>query len=214
MGQYRANLLRESVTTMKNLKDCFKRLYYFAMFDGSLELKAPGTARLRVVQTQDKREYLESIGETLTALDIGFTIVEKKNTSGFKNSKPQLMLSTGQHPKLFKIRNRIYLNGKKVISPHLIKFLDAEAFTIMFMADGSSSYAARGAPQYYIHTNMLSYPENCYLQIAIRERLGLEFNVVQNKGLWELRMRASSLDKMLETIAPHLFDCYAYKFKT
>ena len=177
-------------------------------------MKAPGTARLRIVQTADKREYLEYVGETLSALSIGFTIVDKVNSSGFKNSKPQLMLSTVQHPKLFKIRNRIYLNGRKVLDPHLVKFLDAESFTIMFMADGSSSIAARGCPQYYIHTNMLSYPENCYLQIAIRERLGLDFNVVQNKGLWELRMRISSLDKMLETIEPHILDCYAYKFKT
>lgn len=199
---------------MKNLKDCFKRLYYFAMFDGSLELKAPGTARLRVIQTEDKREYLESLGDTLRSLNIGYTISNKNNDSGFKNSKPQLMLSTVQHPKLFKIRNRIYLNGKKVLDPHLVKFLDEEAFTIMFMADGSSSYAAKGAPQYYIHTNMLSYPENCYLQIAIRERLGLDFSVVQNKGLWELRMRAASLDRMLEVLEPHILGCYAYKFKT
>ena len=199
---------------MRNLKDCFKRLYYFSMFDGSLELKAPGTARLRVIQTEDKREYLESIADTLRLLNIGCSIRPKDNSSGFKNSKPQLVLSTVQHPKLFKIRNRIYLNGKKVLDPHLVKFLDAEAFTIMFMADGSSSYAAKGAPQYYIHTNMLSYPENCYLQIAIREKLGIDFNVVQNKGLWELRMRAASLDTMLETIAPHILDCYAYKFKT
>lgn len=184
------------------------------MFDGSLELKASGTARLRVIQTEDKREYLESIGETLNALDIGFSITTKNNDSGFKNSKPQLMLSTVQHPKLFKIRNRIYLNGRKVLDPHLVKFLDAESFTIMFMADGSSSYASKGAPQYYIHTNMLSYPENCYLQIAIRERLGIDFNVVQNKGLWELRMRAASLERMLETIAPYILDCYSYKFKT
>ena len=199
---------------MKNLKDCFKRLYYFAMFDGSLELKASGTARLRVIQTEDKREYLESIGDTLASLNIGYTITSKNNDSGFKNSKPQLMLSTVQHPKLFKIRNRIYLNGRKVLDPHLVKFLDEEAFTIMFMADGSSSYAAKGAPQYYIHTNMLSYPENCYLQIAIREKLGLDFNVVQNKGLWELRMRASSLERMLEILEPHILNCYAYKFKT
>lgn len=199
---------------MENLKDSFKRLYYFSMFDGGLEERAPGTARLRIVQTADKREYLESVGSTLKNLNISYTIVDKTNNSGFKNSRPQLMLSTAQHPKLFKIRERIYLNGRKVLCPHLVKFLDAESFTILFMADGSSSFAAKGAPQYYIHTNMLSYPENCYLQIAIREKLGIDFNVVQNKGLYELRMRASSLEKMLETISPHILDCYAYKFKT
>lgn len=199
---------------MNDLKNCIKRLYYFSMFDGSIEQRSSTAARLRIVQTEDKKEYLEYVGETLAQLNIGYTITHKNNDSGFKNSKPQLILSTSQHPKLSKIRNRIYLNGRKVLDPHMVKFLDEEAFTILFMADGSSSFAARGAPQYYIHTNMLSYPENCYLQIAIRDRLGLDFNVVQNKGLWELRMRASSLDKMLECIAPHLLSCYAYKFKT
>jgi len=199
---------------MENLKDSFKKLYFFSMFDGSLELKAPGTARLRIVQTEDKREYLEFVGKTLELLKIGYTISVKNNNSGFKNSKPQLILSTVQHPKLYKIRKRIYLNGRKVLDPHLVKFLDPEAFTILFMADGSSSFAAKGAPQYYIHTNMLSYPENCYLQKAIRDKLGIDFNVVQNKGLYELRMRAASLDVMLETIAPHILECYAYKFKT
>jgi hypothetical protein len=214
MSQYRANLLRESVTTMNDLKNCIKRLYYFSMFDGGLELKNNNTARLRIVQTEDKKEYLEYVGKTLNSLNIGFSINPKNNASGFKNSKPQLILSTSQHPKLFQIRNRIYLNGRKVLDPHMIRFLDEEAFTILFMADGSSSYAAKGSPQYYVHTNMLSYPENCYLQIAIRERLGIDFNVVQNKGLWELRMRASSLGRMLEVIEPHILECYAYKFKT
>lgn len=199
---------------MNDLKNCIKRLYYFSMFDGYIEQRSSTAARLRIVQVEDKREYLEYVGRTLEQLNIGYSITDKSNNSGFKNSKPQIILSTSQHPRLSKIRSRIYLNGRKVLDPHMIKFLDEEAFTILFMADGSSSFAAKGAPQYYIHTNMLSYPENCYLQIAIREKLGLDFNVVQNKGLWELRMRAASLDRMLECIAPHMLDCYAYKFKT
>ncbi len=155
MGQYRANLLRDCVTTMNDLKNCIKRLYYFAMFDGSLEVKSSTAARLRIVQTEDKLDYLLYVGATLEALKIGYSINPKSNASGFKNSKPQIILSTSQHPKLLKIRNRLYLNGRKVLDPHLIKFLDAEALAIMFMADGSSSYAAKGSPQYYIHTNML-----------------------------------------------------------
>lgn len=199
---------------MNDLENCVKRLYYFSMFDGSIEVKSRTAARLRIVQTYDKLDYLEYVGKTLTAMNIGFSILPKTNNSGFKNSKPQIILSSSQHPRFLSIRNRIYLGGRKVLEPHLIKFLDEEALAIMFMADGSSSYSAKGAPQYYIHTNMLSYPENCYLQIALRERLGLDFNVVQNKGLWELRMRAESLERMVECISPYIVNCYRYKIKT
>ena len=190
-------------------------LYYFSMFDGSLEQKGTHNARLRIIQTEDKLEYLEEAGKVMTAASIGFSIKPKLNNQGFVNSKPQLMLSTLSHPKLGTIRDRIYLNGRKTIDPHVLTFLDERSFTIMFMADGSSSQSVKKnySPQYYIHTNSFTYAENLLLKKAIKEKLNLEFNVVAHKHLWELRLQASSVERMRKVISEHLLDCYAYKFK-
>lgn len=200
---------------MNNLRELTGKLYYMCAFDGSLEYsKNKDMARLRVVQVAINKEYLDYVGETLEALDIGYTITHKTNNSGFKNSKPQLVLSTTYHPKLATIRKRLYLGGRKTLDPHMIKFLTAETFTIMLMADGSSYKRNETAsPAYYLHLNSFTYAENLLMKQALKKYLNMEWNVVKNKKWWELRMRATSVQSLYDAVFPHILPCFDYKIK-
>lgn len=199
----------ESATTME--KNYSKYLYYFSTFDGTLEMTG-NNARLRITMIEDSIEYLIHVSTLLDQMGISSTISPKSNTTGFKNSKPQFILGTVRHPKLTKVWKRIYQYGRKVIDPHMLTLLDAEALAIIFMCDGSGSYANK-KPQYYLHTNSFSYAENLLLKQTIKKQLNLEFNVVKNKKWYELRLARTSAERFVMLIEPFVLDCFKYKLK-
>lgn len=126
----------EGATTMSDNKETMKRLYFFSTFDGGLYTVASSTnAKFIINMKKDNRDFVEKIAETLTEAGIGYSISDRKdyNTDGF-NRQPQIRLESKNHPKLTTIQDRIYIEGKKVIDPHMLTLLDAEALAIIFMA--------------------------------------------------------------------------------
>lgn len=204
----------EGATTMS--KELIKRLYFFSTFDGGIYTVANSTnAKFIVNMKKENLDYVEAIEKTLNELGIGCSIKDRVDysTDGFSR-KQQVRLESRNHPKLTTIQNRIYIEGKKVIDPHMLTMLDAEALAIIFMADGSRVYDKRSPnakPNITLNTKGFSYGDNFLLKKAIKEVLNLEFNIQRQNNYWYLRLRAKDIEKFDEIVSPFIFNSFSYK---
>ncbi len=200
---------------MSNKKDIIKRLYYFSTFDGGLYITGKcDNARFIMNMREANLDYVTMCADSLAAINCGTRIYQRKDysTDGF-NRAPQVRLESRVHPLLTKIHERVYIDGKKVIDPHMLTMLDAEALAIIFMADGSRSVDKRcnASPRYTLNTKGFSYGDNLLLKQAIRDKLGLEFNVHRQNKYWYLSLRTKDNDKFESIILPYVKKSFLYK---
>jgi hypothetical protein len=203
----------EGATTMS--KELSKRLYYFSTFDGGLYVTGKCVnARFIMNMRKDNIDYVEKVKQTLEEADIGARIADRKdyNTDGCARSE-QVRLESKAHPKLTTIWERVYLDGRKVIDPHMLTLLDAEALAIIFMADGGRYVDKRcnATPSYNLHTKGFSYGDNWLLKKAIKEKLDLEFNIYRHGKYWYLSLRAKDSAKFEEIVSPYVLPSFSYK---
>jgi hypothetical protein len=203
----------EGATTMS--KELMKRLYFFSTFDGGLYVTGKcSNARFIMNMREGNRDYVERVAQALSDADIGFSIKERKdyNTDGYTRS-PQVRIESTVHPKLTKIWERVYIDGRKVIDPHMLSMMDAEALAIIFMADGGRFVDKRcnATPTYSLHTKGFSYGDNWLLKRSLKEVFNLEFNVSRHGKYWYLRLRAKDSSVFEGIVSPHVLPSFQYK---
>lgn len=203
----------EGATTMS--KDQSKRLYYFSTFDGGLYVTGKCTnAKFIMNMREENRDYVEKVQQTLEDAGIGTRLYDRKdyNTDGYTR-KPQLRLESKTHPKLTTIWERVYIDGHKVIDPHMLTMLDEEALSIIFMADGGRYVDPRcnATPAYSLHTKGFSYGDNFLLKKALKEKLDLEFNVHRHSKYWFLSLRTKDSEKFEQLVSPYVLSSFDYK---
>jgi hypothetical protein len=203
----------EGATTMSERLS--KLLYYYSTFDGGLYLVANSTnAKFIMNMKKENSDYVEKVRVILVEAEIGCEITDRKLQDDGINRKPQVTLVSKNHPKLTTIRNRIYIDGKKVIDPHMLTMLDAEALAIIFMADGSRVYDKRhpnAKPNITLNTKGFSYGCNFMLKKAIKEKLDLEFNIQRQNNYWYLRLRSKDVEKFDQIVRPFILPSFNYK---
>lgn len=203
----------EGATTMS--KELNKRLYYFSTFDGGLYVTGKCVnARFIMNMRAENNDYIEKVKQTLEEMKIGVRLYDRKdyNTDGCVRS-PQVRLESASHPVLTKIWERVYLEGRKVIDPHMLTMMDAEALAIIFMADGGRSVDKRcnATPSYKLHTKGFSYGDNWLLKKALKESLDLEFNINRHGKYWFLSLRTKDSAKFEELVSPYVLPSFNYK---
>ncbi len=196
-------------------KDQSKRLYYFSTFDGGLYVTGKCTnAKFIMNMREENKDYIEKVQQTLEDAGIGTRLYDRKdyNTDGYTR-KPQLRLESKTHPKLTTIWERVYIDGHKVIDPHMLTMLDEEALSIIFMADGGRYVDPRcnATPAYSLHTKGFSYGDNFLLKKALKEKLDLEFNVHRHSKYWFLTLRSKDSEKFEQLVGPHVLSSFGYK---
>ena len=196
-------------------KDQSKRLYYFSTFDGGLYVTGKCTnAKFIMNMREENKDYIEKVQQTLEDAGIGTRLYDRKdyNTDGYTR-KPQLRLESKTHPKLTTIWERVYIDGHKVIDPHILTMLDEEALSIIFMADGGRYVDPRcnATPAYSLHTKGFSYGDNFLLKKALKEKLDLEFNVHRHSKYWFLTLRSKDSEKFEQLVGPHVLSSFGYK---
>lgn len=196
-------------------KELSKRLYYFSTFDGGLYITGKcSNAKFIMNMREENKDYVEKVKQTLEEADIGCRLYDRKdyNNDSFER-KPQIRLESKTHPKLTTIRERIYIDGKKVIDPHMLTLMDAEALAIIFMADGGRYVDKRcnATPAYKLHTKGFSYGDNWLLKKAIKEKLDLEFNINRHGKYWFLSLRSKDSAKFEEIVSPYVLPSFSYK---
>lgn len=195
-------------------KQLTKLLSYMATFDGGLYRKINrhgnrGNATFIMNMKKANLDYVQWVAETLNEL-VSTSIKDRPdyNSDGCSRA-PQVRLESQSHPALTVLHERIYIDGKKVIDPHMLKLLDAEALAIIFMADGSVS--AQGYVN--LNTKGFSYGDNLILSKAIHERLGIRTNINRNGQYFYLRVPAKDSARFHATVVPHVKPSFSYKLE-
>jgi hypothetical protein len=209
-------------------KNLTKLLSYMSTFDGGLyrsKKKRPdgsftrSNARFIMNMRKENLDYVEWVADTLRAAGLSATIKDRPdyNTDGF-NRAEQVRLESCNHPKLTKLWERLYLeNGRKIIDPHMLKLMDAEALAIIFMADGSThaleTSGAKPCLNVFLNTKGFSEPENMALSKCIYETFGIRSNVNRQNQYRYLRLKTADVGKFFEIINPHVKPSFNYKYE-
>lgn len=192
-----------------------KLLYYMTTFDGGVYPVKNG-CKFIINMRAENRDYLEWIQETIEEFT-SVTIRERKdyNTDGFDRA-PQLRLESSAHPTFSKIRDRVYIEGHKVIDPHMLTMMDAEALAIIFVADGGSKLEKRTKkPTAYfsLNTKGFSYADNQALSKAIYEKTGIHSNVHRHNNYYYLGIPQKDSLLFCETVRPFILPSFQYKLE-
>lgn len=172
-----------------NRKDLVKYIHAFTLGDGSLiidkreiEFNPHPKAVFSTVKTEvnkDFIDYAESILKELTEVKVTYT-TPKIGTG----TKPYYRLYTRRHPLYTSIRDRMYIDNKKVVDPHYLTLMDWETLAILFMDDGTTwnikdkkPYGTYDYTCCNICTQSFSYGDNLILAEAIKEKLDIHFYV-------------------------------------
>lgn len=191
-------------------KDLVKLISFMTTFDGGLYVgKDCKNAAFIMNMRKENLDYLLWVKATLENI----TSVRLKDRKDYNvdgcNRAPQLRLETKVHPFFTTIRNRIYVANHKVIDPHMLKLLDAEALAIIFMADGSASM--KNGIRF--HTKGYSYNDNMALSKTIYEKFGLRTNVNRHYQYFELRLKSADTGKFVDLVKPYICPSFRYKLE-
>lgn len=197
-------------------RDLNKKLYAFSMFDGHLMFAGGSTnACLVINMLKDNEDYVDYVISTLEEIPVGYNKTEPAiyTKDGF-DRKQQIRLQSRNHPIFTKIQQRIYIEGRKVVDPHMLTMMDAEMLAIMFMADGSRYVDKRWAnatPTYRLHLNNLSYGDLMLIKTAIKEKLNLEVNTRKKGMKYDLAVPNAQSGKFENIVESFILPSFQYK---
>lgn len=192
-----------------NEKQLSKLLYYFSSFDGGVY---PSGKECRYVMNmrEDNLDYISWVESVINE----FTSTNKHNVIQRGNRSPLVCLTSKAHPKFSKIRERLYTpDGKKVLDPHQLTLLDAEALAIIFMADGGTSLDKGKYPEVKLHTKGYSYFDNLALSKAIYEKTGIRTTVNRHNQYYFLRVKSADINLFITTVHPFVLKSFSYKLE-
>ncbi len=192
-----------------NEKQLSKLLYYFSGFDGGVY---PSGKEHRFVMNMraENADYIQWVIDTLNNITevSSYEVIQRGNRS------PLICVMSKTHPKFTAIRERLYTpEGKKVLDPHQLTLLDAEALAIVFMADGGTSLDKGTYPEIKLHTKGYSYFDNLALSKAIYQKLGIRTTVNKHNQYFFLRIKTTDLLLFINTIKPYILPSFSYKLE-
>jgi len=203
-------------------KELVKLVSYMSTFDGGLYL--PSTKKKDSKQNacfvinmrSENKDYLDWVKEVMGSIT-GIREYDRKdyNTDGY-NRQPQTRLESNRHPFFTKIRDRIYIDNHKVIDPHMLKLMDAEALAIIFMADGSSKLETRfknPSADFSINTKGFSYNDNMALSKTIYEKFGIRSTINRHNKYFYIRIKTADVLLFAETIISYVKPSFMYKIQ-
>ena len=199
-----------------------KLVSYMATFDGGIYVphkKKPDSkvnCQFVMNMRKDNEDYIMWVKETLENITSVNTYERKDYNDDGYTRQPQIRLESNRHPYFTKIRDRIYIDNRKVIDPHTLKLMDEEALAIMFMCDGGVSLDTRSKNPHAsisLHTKGFSHPENMALSKAIYDKTGVITNVNRHGKYYYLNVATKSHKLFYETVKPHVLPSFDYKFE-
>ncbi len=203
--------------TYTDKKQLVKLISFMATFDGGLYKQGKNqNANFILNMRKENSDYVEWVQKTLENVTTT-SIIEPPdyNKDGFKR-QPLLRLTTKVHPFFTKLHRRLYIDRTKVIDPHMLKLMDAEALAIIFMADGGAYLDTRFKNPHgeiSLHTKGFSYQDNMALSKAIYKSTGIRTNVNRHNKYYYLRVKTKDLKLFVETVKPFMQPSFMYKLE-
>lgn len=216
MRQSCANHVYGGATTMSiDKKQLSKLVYYMTTFDGGIYYNGKN-AKFMINMKSEHKDYLNWVKNTMSNItSVQIKDLPNYNKDGF-NRKPLSCVWTKTHPYFTRIRERVYISNHKVIDPHMLTLMDAEALAIIFMTDGSSSLDNRWSNPHCkidLCTKGFSYADNMSLSKSIYNKLNIRSNIHRHNKYWYLNIPAKDHIKFVDTIKPYIVPSFFYKLE-
>lgn len=196
-------------------KQLSKLVYYMATFDGGVYKTGKECAFIMNMR-EDNLDYLKWVEETLENITSVKTRLQPDyNKDGYVR-KPLIRLWTKMHPYFSTVRERLYIDNKKVLDPHVLTLMDDEALAIIFMTDGATSADNRWTNPHCkidLCTKGFSYFDNLALSKAIFEKCGIRTSVHRHGKYYYLNVKSADHIKFVEAILPYLKPSFYYKLE-
>lgn len=191
-------------------RDLMKYISAFTMGDGGVYYPGDRSQNCRFVSNQiDKNsDYIYWRANILRELtDVNVYKVERGGRQDI------LCTMTKSHPIYTQVRNRLYVDNYKSVDPHYLKLLDWEMLSILYQDDGSCCKDTRcdATPSARLNTKRLSYGDSLLLKNALRDRLGLEWNIHRHYHMYFLALRAKDYEKFREGVQDFIKPSFKYK---
>jgi hypothetical protein len=165
-------------------------------------------AHYAITRLAEYKEYVELIASKLESDLFKIRIEEYQRKS---TDKTQYTLRTTSHPLFSRIRDRQYIDGHRVIDPHMLTFLDYEMLSFLYQDDGSLCYNKGGTPIVRLSTCSYSFFEHEALRRAFMEKLELCFNINKCGDRFQLNLAGKDMNKFFDGIHKYILPCYSYK---
>lgn len=196
-------------------KQLSKLVYYMTTFDGGVYKTGKNCSFIMNMRSEnmDYLLWVKSVLENITSAQI--KIQPDYNKDGFRR-KELARLWTKSHPYFSKIRDRVYIDNHKVIDPHMLTLMDAEALAIIFMTDGGSSLDLRWTNPHAkmeLSTKGFSYGDNLILSKAIYEKCGIRTTVHKHNKYFYLGIKTADHQKFVDLITPFMCNSFLYKLE-
>lgn len=195
-------------------KELYKLVSYFVMGDGGVYYSGKECRFVMnmLEQNSDFIYWAKKILENIT--DVSVSEVKDEREGRGKS----LRLMTKTHPIFTKMREQIYTENYRGISPHYLKLLDWEALSILYMSDGGL-YIDKPNPQrglvnnsysISLYVKRLSYGDQFILKKQL-EKIGLMWNINKAGKYFCLRLRAKDNEFFCSNISKYIFPSFQYK---
>ena len=160
-------------------------------------------------------DYINKVIQTLEEVPVGYSKTRPPiyTADGFSREQ-QIRLQSKNHPILTKIHERMYIEGRKVVDPHMLTLMDEEMLAIAFMADGSRYQDKRWAnskPSYRLHLNNLSYGDLMLIKKSLKNSFGLEINTRKKGARHDLAVPNAHSDLFEEIVGSYILPSFQYK---
>lgn len=195
-------------------KELYKLVSYFVMGDGGVYY-AGKECRFVMNMLEKNSDYIfwaKDVLENITSTTIHLV---KDDREG-KN--PTLCLMTKTHPIFTQMREQIYTENYKGVSPHYLKMLDWEALSILYMSDGGLYIDKPNEEKGLINNSYsislfmkrLSYGDQFILKKGLEE-MGMMWNINRAGKYYCLRLRSKDNNLFSENISKYILPSFQYK---
>ena len=205
---------------IKDKKELVKLASFITMGDGGVYKSSDKSEAYFVMNMIQKNEdYVDYCRDVISNI----TTVSKRKVIKDITRQDQFRIESRRHPFFTKLHNRIYNNKYKGMDWHVVKMLDYECLSILYMSDGSLFKDFRPSigminPSYRVTLNLkrLSYGDTLLLKKYIKTNLGLEFNVNKQKNkkggyYYYLALRTKDVESFMKGVRPFVLESFKYK---
>lgn len=205
-------------------KQALKVLYASMLGDGYCSKPINRSSRFSIKQRFDHKDHLEYLDDQLNHLTTFHwrEISEQEYTIRGKpfKSKKMYEIRSKYHPIFTEVRYNAYIDGHKVVDPHMLTFLDAEFLAIWYQQDGYMhriNDSKNPTPGVVLCTDRYSYADHELMRRAIIEKTGFIFNIqrfAKSKAghqMYRLHMTRKQTDQFFEYIRPYVQPSFEYK---
>lgn len=167
----------------------------------------PKTARLRVHQGENQKDYLNWKYQVLHefVLQEPKRIICGRNYQQTKNYYSWYFhtVTTEFFGKLYQ---QFYLNGCKIIPKDILSILTPLSFAVWYMDDGCFSQGTA-----ILNTQNFSFNEQKILQNSLKEKFNLETTINKDRKRWRLRVRKESFSRFCDLVEDYIVPSLRYK---